>query len=118
MKLVNLTKQPLVLHDTHGEIVEIPSDPRHLGVVALGEHRTVADDDGHTFSWNVRYVDEVKGMPAPTDDTLYVVPIEVAMVLQGERDDVVFPADVVHVRDAEGRLRRVTHLRRIVSRLG
>lgn len=116
MALVNLTKRPLALYDTDGAVVELPPDARHVGIVAVGEHRTVADGAGHTFSLNVQTVTEVKGMPEP-DGAVYIVPVEVAMALQATRDDVVFPAEEVQVRDADGQLRRITHLRRIVSRL-
>lgn len=115
MKLVNLTKHRLMLYDTHGELVEVPPDPRHIGMAALGEHRTVEDGDGHTFSLNVRRVQEIKKMPEPEDGTLYIVPVEVAMALQAHREDIAFPAEDAQVRDAEGRLQRVTHLRRIVT---
>lgn len=117
MKLVNLTKQTLRLYDTGGALVETPPDARHLGVVAVGEHRTVRDEAGHTFSLNVRTVTEIKGMPPPEDGTVYVVPVEVAMALQGLRDDVVFPAEEAVVKGPDGGAHRVTHLRRIVSRL-
>lgn len=116
MKLVNLTKRPLVLYDTQGACVEVPPDPRHIGIAALGEHRSVEDGDGHTFSVNVRHVRAIKKMPEPEDDTLYIVPAEVAMVLQEQREDVVFPAEETQVRSAEGRLQRVTHLRRVIVR--
>lgn len=116
MKLINLTKRPLMLYDTRGKLVEVPPDPRHIGVVALGEHQTIEDSE-HTFSLNVRHVKDIKGMPAPEEGTLYVVPVEIAMVLQEVRKDVAFPAEEAQVRDSEGRLQRVTHLRRIVSRL-
>lgn len=114
MKLVNLTKRPLTLYDTEGELVEVPPDPRHIGIAALGEHQTVEDEDGHAFSLNVRHVNDIKKMPEPQDDTLYIVPPEVAMVLQTRRADVAFPAEDTQLRDGEGRLRRITHLRRIV----
>lgn len=117
MKLVNLTKQPLVLHDTRGERVELAPDPRHLGVVALGEHRSVEDEDGHVLSVNVRHIREIKGMPDPDPESLYIVPVEVAMVLQAQRDDVLFPAEDAQVPGTSGRPQRVTHLRRVVSRL-
>lgn len=117
MKLVNLTKQPLRLYDAEGELVEIPPDPRHVGVVALGEHRRVKDEAGHVFSVNVRRVQDIKLMPEPEEDTLYIVPVEVAMVLQERREDIVFPAEESHVRGEEGTLHRVTHLRRVISRL-
>ena len=117
MKLVNLTKRPLLLYDTQGELVEIAPDARHIGVVAVGEHRVVEDEAGHTFSLNERRVTEVKGMPDPEEGALYIVLAEVAMVLQGHRPDVAFPAEEAEVRDAGGRLRRVTHLRRVLSSL-
>ncbi|HMB91175.1 MAG TPA: hypothetical protein VKP65_10035 [Rhodothermales bacterium] len=117
MPLVNLTKEPIRLHDTAGAFVEIPPDPRHLGVVAVGDHRSVTDGNGHAFSLNVRTIKEIKGMPEPEADTVYIVPVEVAMALQAVREDVVFPADEAHVRNTEGQLQRITHLRRIVSRL-
>lgn len=81
---------------------------------ALGDHRTVEDGEGHAFSLNERRVTDVKKMPEPEEGTLYVVPPEVAMALQQHRQDVAFPAGEAQVRDAEGRLRRVTHLRRVV----
>ena len=115
MKLINLTKHPLTLHDTQGALVEVPPDPRHIGVEALGEHRTVEDGQGHAFSLNVRRVTDVKKMPDPEDGTLYVVPPEVAMALQEHREDVAFPAEEAQVRGADGRLRRVTHLRRVLN---
>ena len=114
--LVNLTKRPLLLYDTDGAVVELAPDPRHLGLVAIGEHRTVAGADGHTFSLNVQTVKEVKGLPEP-DGAVYIVPVEIAMALQATRDDVVFPAEEAQVRDAAGQLRRITHLRRIVPKL-
>ena len=114
MRLVNLTKYPLTLCDTNGEAIEIPSDPRHVAIAGMGEHRAVDDGDGHTFSLNVRHVREVKGMPEPEEGTLFIVPVEVAMVLQEQREDVAFPAEEAAVRDGDGRLRRVTHLRRVV----
>ena len=115
MRLVNLTKHPLTLHDKQGTLVEVAPDPRHIGVEAVGEHRTVEDGQGHAFSLNERRVTDVKKMPEPEDGTLYVVSPEVAMALQGHRADVAFPAEEeAQVRDAEGRLRRVTHLRRVV----
>lgn len=117
MKLINLTKHPLTLHDTQGTLVEVPPDPRYIGVEALGEHRIVEDDHGHTFSLNVRRVTEVKKMPPPEDGTLYIVPPEVAMVLQEHREDVAFPAQEAQVRDAEGHVRRVTHLRRVLNEI-
>lgn len=117
MRLVNLTKHPLSLYDTEGELVEILPDPRHIGVVALGEHRRVEDEEGRAFSLSVRRVKDVKLMPEPEDGTLYIVPVEVAMVLQVVREDVVFPAEEARVRTREGQLQRVTHLRRVVSQL-
>ena len=117
MKFVNLTKAPVRLHDTGGALVELPPDPRHIGVVAVGEHRSVEDDEGRRFSLSVRTVTEIKGMPEPEAGTVYIVPAEVAMVLQPVREDVVFAAEEADVRDAEGRRQRITHLRRIVSRL-
>ncbi len=117
MKLVNLTKRPLMLYDTHGDLVELAPDARHLGVVAVGEHRAVEDGAGRTFSLNERRVTEIKGMPEAEDGTLYIVPVEVAMALQERRADVAFPAEEAEVPDAGGRLRRVTHLRRVLSRL-
>lgn len=114
MNLINLTKYPLLLYDTEGALVEIPPDARHIGVAALSEHRTIENGSGHFFSLTVRRVREVKGMPEPEAGTLYIVPVEVAMALQENREDVAFPAEEAQVRDAEGRLRRVTHLRRVL----
>lgn len=117
MKLVNLTKRPLTLYDTQGERVDVPPDPRYIGIAAMGEHHTIEDETGHSFSLNVRYVREIKGLPNPEENTLYIVPVEVAMALQGQRDDVVFPAVEAQVRGRSGRFQRITHLRRIVSRV-
>ncbi len=115
-RLVNLTGRPLRLFDAHGEAVDVPADARHLGVVAVGDHGAAGDAAGHVFSLNVRTVTEVKGMPEPEAGTLCVVPVEVAMVLQASRADVVFAADET-VLGPDGRGRAVTHLRRVVSRL-
>lgn len=115
MRLVNLTKRPLTLYDTEGALVEIPPDPRHIGVASLGEHYTVENGAGHAFSLNVRRVSEIKKMPEPEEGTVYVVPVEVAMVLQEEREDVAFPAEAAQVRDGDGTLQRVTHLRRVLG---
>jgi hypothetical protein len=117
MKLINLTKHTVMLYDTRGEAVEIMPDARHLGVVAIGEHRSVTDESGHSFSVNVRYIKEVKGLPEPEPDTMYIVPTEVAMALQERRDDLVFAAEDAQVRNNEGGLQRVTHLRRVISRI-
>lgn len=117
MRLVNLTKKPCLLYDTDGVLVELPPDPRHIGLVAVSDHRTIRHENGSVFSLNVRTVTDIKGMPEPEDGTLYLVPVEVAMVLQETREDVVFPAEEAQVRSAEGHLQRITHLRRLVSRL-
>jgi hypothetical protein len=117
MRLVNLTNDVIVLHDVDGKPVELQPDPRHVGVVALGEHRRVEDGSGHVFSLNTRIVREVKGMPEPQAGTVFIVSTELAMVLQEVRDDVVFPAEASEIRDRDGHLVRVTHLRRVVRRL-
>lgn len=118
MRLVNLTKRSLTLRDTNGEAVKLAPDPRHIGLAAMGEHRAVDDGEGHTFSLTIQRVREVKAMPEPVEGTLYIVPVEVAMVLQEHRDDVAFPAEEVRVRDHEGQVRRVTHLRRVLGMWG
>ena len=115
-RLVNLTGRPLRLFDTRGEAVDVPADARHLGVVAVGDHGAAGDADGHVFSLNVRTVTEVKGMPEAEDGTVFVVPVEVAMVLQATRADVAFAADET-VLGPGGQARAVTHLRRVVARL-
>lgn len=115
MELVNLTKRPLTLRTTDGEAVEIPPDPRHIGLAAMGEHRMVEDSAGRAFSLNIRRVRGVQAMPEPEEDTFFIVPVEVAMVLQERRDDVAFPGEDVHVRDRDGQVHRVTHLRRVLG---
>lgn len=115
MKLINLTGRPFSLHDTEGKLIEIAPDPRYVGLVAVGDHRTVKEESGHTFSFNVRRIRGVKGMPAPDDeDAIYVVPMEVAMALQEERDDVVYLAEDSEVRSVDGTPQRISHLRRTV----
>lgn len=117
MKLVNFTKEVLYVYDVGGTLVELPPDPRHVGLVSVGEHRKVEDEEGHQFSLNIRRVTEIKGLPKPNGEVLYIVPIEVAMAVQSLRDDVVYSTEVSQVRDAEGELKRITHLRRIVSEI-
>lgn len=117
MQLVNLTKQTLRLHDTNGTAVDFPPDPRHVGLVSVGDHATVDTGDGHRFSLNVQHVRGVKGMPEPADDTLYVVPVEIAIALHGRRDDVVYLAEHADVRLGDGEARRISHLRRLVPQL-
>ena len=117
MRLVNLTKDPLVLVDTSGTIVELPPDPRHIGIVGLSEHRVAGDDGGREFTLNIQYVKEIKGMPPPEDGTLFIVPVEVAMVLQERRDDIAFASEFSYARDADGSLRLVSRLKRVISRI-
>ncbi len=114
MRLVNLTKRPLRLHDTDGNVVELAPDPRHVGLVSVGDHGTIDDADGHRFSLNVQRVRGVKGLPEPEKDTMYVVPIEVAMAIQHKREDVAYAAEDADVRLANGESRRISHLRRLV----
>lgn len=116
-KLVNLTKRSLRLNDTSGQPVELPPDPRHIGIVAVGEHHGVEVENGRRVSVNVQHVHEIKGMPEAEPGTLFIVPFEIAIALQGIREDVLFPAADGHRVDEES-ARPVTHLRRIVSRLG
>lgn len=115
MKLINFTKDVLHVYDAQGSLVDLPPDPRHLGIVAVGEHHIVEDEAGRRFSLNVRRVTEIKGLPEPNGEAVYIVPIEVAMAVQAARADVVFPAEVTDVRDAAGAIQHITHLRRVVS---
>lgn len=115
MRLINLTKQVLRLHDTTGEAVEIQPDPRHVGLVSVGDHRTVEDANGREFSLTIQRVRGVKGMPDPEDGTLFVVPVEIAIALQQDRDDVAYVAEDASVRMSDGRSRRISHLRRLVT---
>ncbi len=112
MKLVNLTGRPFALYDADGEPVDLMPDPRYVGLVSIGDHQSIRDDDGRVFSLNVRRVREVKGLPDPEDGTLYVVPVEVAMALRDSREDVVYLAEDAEVRSSDGRTRRISHLRR------
>lgn len=114
MKIVNLTGSAFSLHDTRGELVTIDADPRYVGLVAVGDHQTIENEGGHAFSLNVRRVRGVKGMPDPVEDTIYVVPIEVAMALQDQRDDVFYLAEDAEVRTTNGCRHRISHLRRTV----
>ena len=115
MRVVNLTKQRLTLYDSTGRFVELPPDPRHISIAGVSEHRMVSDDRGNTFSLNEQRVREIKGMPSPEEDTLFIVPPEIAMALQAIREDVAFPAEEEIVRHADGTTRHVIHLRRILS---
>lgn len=114
MKLVNLTGRPFSLYDVEGDLVRIEPDARFVGIVAVGDHHTVADDAGHTFSLNVRRIRGLKGMPEPEPGVLYVVPVEVAMALQEEREDVAYLAEEANVQSASGERHRISHLRRTV----
>ena len=116
MRLINLTKQPVRLHDTQGDLIEIPPDPRHVGLVSVGEHRTISDDEGHEFSLTVQRVRDVKGMPEPEAGTLYLVPVEIAFALQPDREDVVYLTEDAHVRLSNGTARKISHLRRLATK--
>lgn len=109
MKLINLTGRPFSLHDRNGVLVEFAADPRYVGLVAVGDHQAVEDDAGHTFSLTTRRIRGIKGMPEPDAGTIYVVPVEVAMALQEDRDDVAYLAE-----DSDGTRHTVSHLRRTV----
>ena len=112
MKLTNLTGRAFSLYDTDGVLVEIPPDARYVGLVAVGDHSTIEDESGRAFSLNVRRIRGIKGMPEPEAGTVYVVPIEVAMVLQEDRDDVVYLAEDSEVRSVDGSRHQISHLRR------
>lgn len=114
MKLINLTGQAFSLYDRTGELVEFAADPRYVGLVAVGDHQAVEDESGHTFSLTIRRIRGIKGMPEPDAGTLYVVPTEVAMTLQEDRDDVAYLAEDSDVRSSDGKRHRISHLRRTV----
>lgn len=115
MKVVNLTGHPFALYDAEGELVDVPPDPRYVGLVSIGDHRTVRDENGRAFSLNVRRIQDVKGLPEAVEGTIYVVPIEVAMALRDSREDVVYLAEEAEVRSSDGQTRRVSHLRKTVT---
>ncbi len=114
MKLINLTGTRFSLYDSQGELVDIEPDARYVGLMAVGDHQSFEDASGHTFSLNVRRIRGIKGMPAPEDGAIYVVPLEVAMALQEDRDDVFYLAEDADVRSADGTRHRISHLRRTV----
>lgn len=114
MKLINLTGRSFSIYNTQGEPVDFTPDPRYVGLVAVGEHRVVEDGAGHEFSLNVRRVRGVKGMPEPEEGVILVVPIEIAMALQEDRDDIAYLAEDADIRTADGARRRISHLRRTV----
>lgn len=117
MEIINLTKKTLVLLDAADRVVEIRPDARHVGIVATTERAYAAFDSDRRIPLSVQQVSGVNAMPAPVEETIYVVPSEVAMALQSVREDVYFPAEVQRVRDADGVLRDVTPLRRITSNI-
>lgn len=114
MKLINLTGRAFFLHDRSEVLVEFAADPRYVGLVAVGDHQAVEDDSGHTFSLTTRRIRGIKGMPEPETSTIYVVPVEVAMALQEDRDDIVYLAEDADVRSSDGTRHPVSHLRRTV----
>ena len=114
MKLVNLTGRPFSLYDAAGDLVRVEPDPRYVGLVAVGDHHTVEDGAGHTFSLNVRRIRGLKGMPEPEEGVLYVVPVEVAMAVQEDRQDVAYLAEDVDVQALNGDRHRISHLRRTI----
>lgn len=115
MRIVNLTGKSFALYAADGELVDVAPDARYVGLVSIGDHRTIHDENGRSFSLNVRRIRDVKGLPDPAEGSLYVVPIEVAMALGESREDVVYLAEEEEVRSADGRTRRVSHLRRTVT---
>lgn len=117
MPIVNLTKRPLRLLAASGESVEIAPDARHVGLVSLGDVEHVEDEAGHRFALSVRRVTGFKGLPDPAPDTLYVVPVEVAMGLAGGRDDIAFVAEEASHPVSNGGTVRVSVLRRVVPAL-
>ncbi len=117
MKLVNLTKEVCLIYNTSGEVLQIEPDAKHIGIVGIGDHQILSTDDGHEVSLNLQMVSEIKGMPAPAKGVIYIVPVEIAIALQGTRDDVVFLAEDRAVNSLDGKIQRITHLRRIISRL-
>lgn len=113
MKIVNLTRRSIRLHDTSGKAVDLPADPRHVGLASVTDHQQLDDGNGHRFSVTVQRVREVKGMPEREDGTVFVVPVDVAMSLQGTRDDVVFISEDAEIPDGAHPM-RISHLRRLI----
>lgn len=116
VEVINLTREPLELVDGAGRPITIPPDPRHLGIVSIGEHRAVRIAPDRALPLNVQFVSEVKGLPDPSGNTIFVVPVEIAMALQQRREDVYFLSE-----DAVGTGTTGSHpvrrLRRIVSQI-
>lgn len=80
MKYVNLTPHTIVLNNGDS----FPS----MGVARVSS--TFSNFDGNLIC-HVQYGD-VQGLPAPADDTIYIVSAMVLSALNGARKDVVAPA--------------------------
>lgn len=87
MKLVNLTPHAISLANADGEIIRTIESTGSCRVATSQEK--VGDIDG--FSVNKTTYGVVEGLPAPEDDTIYIVSILVAQLVVHGRSDVVAP---------------------------
>lgn len=106
--LVNLTSHDIVVRTPDGDIIIKPS-----GEVArvASEQEVIAR---HAEVDIVKTVfGEVKGLPDPVPNTVYITSSQVAMAVASWRDDVVSPdTGPTAIRDDNGRIAAVIRLQR------
>ena len=97
-EIINLTPHAVNIINEEGEIaLAIPSTGMARCAV---QSETVGDVDG--IPVNKTSYGEVNGLPDPSEGTMYVVSMLVAQALKGERDDLVYPGELV--RDEGGNI--------------
>lgn len=100
MKIMNLTPHPLNMVRSDGTVLTILPEgtPARVSV----QRTLVGELEG--FPVNVSVFGKVEGMPAPADNTAYVVSMLVASALKaaGNTDGIYIVDDTV--RDAEGKI--------------
>lgn len=101
MKLVNLTPHPLVIETAGGDRITAPPSGTVARVAETTQAAGTVEVVGHAVPLVRRTLGAVENLPAPAEDTLYVVSSLVADAIR-DRTDLVAPADFV--RDETGRI--------------
>ncbi len=100
-KLINLTPHAVVFVDTEGNtVLEVKPSGQIARVSVRTEQIGTVDVNGITIPKTASVYGEVENLPAPEDDTIYIVSSLVAT--RANRADVLIPNE--SVRDAERRI--------------
>ena len=95
--IINLTPHTLNVISRNGIVVDIPS----TGLARVSSTRVVCGITNGITLYSERY-GNVEGLPAPCENTIYIVSRPVATALVGsDRNDIYVPGELI--RDEQGR---------------